>query len=160
MTFLLANWKLIVIAVLLILLGQMTRLYIDKRDDLMIEKANFTTFVARVDELGKDTKDKLDKDKAEQLMNLEKVKADHEKQITEVRDSAVARYLARRVRANASTDSGSSGVRADGAGLRLDDGTSKECRLDEEFIQDAAEDADKLGAWQEYCRLNNCPVKE
>ena len=34
MSLLLANWKLIVIAVLLILLGQMTRLYIDKRDDL------------------------------------------------------------------------------------------------------------------------------
>jgi len=159
MTLLLANWKLIVIAALAVMLTLMTNLYIDTRDDLLIEKANFTTFVARVDELGKDAEDKKVKDEAEQTKNLEKVKADYEKQIPAIRARAVTNYLAR-VQHDAAENPGSGAVQGDGPGLRLDDGTSKECRLDEEFIQDAAEDADKLGAWQEYCRLNNCPVKE
>lgn len=159
MSLLLANWKLVVIAALAALLALMTNLYLGTRDDLVVEKANFTSFVARVDELGKEAEDKLGKDKAEQLKNLEKVKADHEKQIPTIRAGAVANYLAR-VRNNAAENPGGGAVQGNSPGIRLDDGAGKECVPDEAFIRDAAEDAEKVGAWQEYCRLNQCPVKE
>ena len=158
MSLILANWKLAVIGVLLILLGIVGRLYIGARDDLIVEKANFTNFVSRVDELGKEAEAKRLRDEADQLKNLEKVKADHEKQIPTIRARAVANYLAR-VRNDASTNSGSGSVRQDGTGIRLDDGASKKCVLDQRLIEDAAEDAAKVEAWRAYCTLNNCPVE-
>ena len=158
MSLILANWKLAVIGVLLILLGIVGRLYIGARDDLIVEKANFTNFVSRVDELGKEAEAKRLRDEADQLKNLEKVKADHEKQIPTIRARAVANYLAR-VRNDASTNSGSGAVQGNGPGLRLDDGTSKEFLDDQGFIEDAAEDAAKVEAWRAYCTLNNCPVE-
>lgn len=159
MSLLLANWKLVVIGVLLVLLGIVGRLYIDKRDALIIEKANFMTFVARVDELGKEAEAKKAKDEADQLKNLAKVKADHEKQLVEIRDGAVAAYLAR-LRQRVPKNPGSGAVQGGGSGIRLDDGASAQCVPDEGFIRDAAEDAEKVGAWQEYCRLNQCPVMD
>ena len=90
--------------------------------------------------------------------NLKKVQADHEKQIPTIRARAVANYLAR-VRNDASANSGSGSVRQDGAGIRMDDGTSKECLDDQGFIEDAAEDAAKVESWRAYCTLNNCPVE-
>ena len=90
--------------------------------------------------------------------NLKKVQADHEKQLPTIRARAVANYLAR-VRNDASTNSGSGSVRQDGTGIRLDDGASKKCVLDQRLIEDAAEDAAKVEAWRAYCTLNNCPVE-
>ena len=158
MSLILANWKLAVIGALLILLGIVGRLYIGARDDLIVEKANFTNFVSRVDELGKEAEAKRLRDEADQLKNLEKVKADHEKQIPTIRARAVANYLAR-VRNDASANSGGGAVQGNGAGIRLDDGTGKECLDDQGFIEDAAEDAAKVEAWRAYCTLNNCPVE-
>ena len=159
MSLILANWKLAVIGALLILLGIVGRLYIGARDDLIVEKANFTNFVSRVDELGKEAEAKRLRDEADQLKNLEKVKADHEKQIPTIRARAVANYLTR-VRNDASTNSGGGAVQGNGPGLRLDDGAGAQCVPDEAFIADAAEDAEKVEAWREYCRLNRCPVME
>ena len=90
--------------------------------------------------------------------NLKKVKADHEKQIPTIRARAVANYLAR-VRNDASANSGGGAVQGNGAGIRLDDGTGKECLAGQGFIEDAAEDAAKVEAWRAYCTLNNCPVE-
>ena len=92
--------------------------------------------------------------------NLKKVKADHEKQIPTIRARAVANYLAaHRLPDNPGASAGSGSVRQDGAGLRLDDGASKKCVLDQRLIEDAAEDAAKVEAWRAYCTLNNCPVE-
>ena len=90
--------------------------------------------------------------------NLKKVQADHEKQIPTIRARAVANYLAR-VRNGASANSGGGAVQGNGAGIRMDAGTSKECLDDQGFIEDAAEDAAKVEAWRAYCTLNNCPVE-
>ena len=91
--------------------------------------------------------------------NLKKVKADHEKQIPSIRAGAVANYLARSVRDNAAANPGSGAVQGNGAGIRLDDGTGKECLAGQGFIEDAAEDAAKVEAWRAYCTLNNCLVE-
>ena len=99
------------------------------------------------------------RDEADQLKNLKKVQADHEKQIPTIRARAVANYLTR-VRNDASTNSGGGAVQGNGPGLRLDDGAGAQCVPDEAFIADAAEDAEKVEAWREYCRLNRCPVME
>jgi len=93
--------------------------------------------------------------------NLKKVKDDHEKQIPTIRARAVANYLAaHRVPNNDGESAGSGSVREDGAGINLDDGIGKECVLDQGFIEDAAEDAEKVEAWRAYCTLNNCPIEE
>lgn len=92
--------------------------------------------------------------------NLKKVQADHEKQIPTIRARAVANYLdAHRVPDDAGTGAGGGSVRQNGAGISLDDGTGKKCVLDEGFIADAAEDAEKVEAWRAYCTMNNCPVE-
>ena len=92
--------------------------------------------------------------------NLKKVQADHEKQIPTIRARAVANYLAaHRLPDDPGSSTGSGSVRQDGAGIRMDAGTSKECLDDQGFIEDAAEDAAKVEAWRAYCTLNNCPVE-
>ena len=92
--------------------------------------------------------------------NLKKVQADHEKQLPTIRARAVASYLAaHRLPDDSGTSAGSGSVRQDGAGIRMDAGTSKECLDDQGFIEDAAEDAAKVEAWRAYCTLNNCPVE-
>lgn len=92
--------------------------------------------------------------------NLKKVQADHEKQIPTIRARAVANYLsAHSMPDDSGTSTGSGSVRENGAGIRLDDATSKKCVLDQGFIEDAAEDASKVEAWRDYCTLNNCPVE-
>ena len=159
MTLLLANWKLILIGILAAMLGLMTNLYLEKRDDLAVEKANFFSFVSRVDELGKDAEAKREADVAEQLKNLEKVKATHENLLPQVRADAVANYLAHRVRTNSRPSADSGAVRWNGPGISLDDGAVRECVPDETFIRSCAEDASKVGAFQEYCQRNRCPVE-
>ena len=92
--------------------------------------------------------------------NLKKVQVDHEKQIPTIRARAVANYLAaHRLPDDPGASAGSGSVRQDGAGIRMDDGTGKECLADQGFIEDAAEDAAKVEAWRAYCTLNNCPVE-
>lgn len=105
---------------------------------------------AKARELAKET---------EHQANLEKVRNDHERNIQAVRDSAVAKYLASRRVRNHAAGSGGGPVRADGQGLRVDDGTQPQCVPDKELIENAAEDAEKLSAWQDWCHLNNCPVQ-
>lgn len=160
MTLLLANWKLVVIAALAALLGLMTNLYLGARDDLAVEKANFTSFVARTGELGAEAEAKRLRDEADQLKNLKKVQADHEKQIPTIRARAVANYLAaHRLPDDPGASPGGGSLRETGTGLRLDDGASKKCVPDEAFIENCAEDADKVEAWRSYCTLNSCPVE-
>ena len=101
------------------------------------------------------------RDEADQLKNLKKVQADHEKQIPTIRARAVANYLAAHSMPDDSgTSTGSGSVRGDGAGIRLDDDAKRQCLPDEAFIRDAAEDAAKLEAWQRYCRMNRCPITD
>ena len=159
MTFFVANWKLIVISALAALLGLMTNLYSGARDDLSRMTERYNAFVGATKVIGEQAAETKAKDEAEQLKNLEKVKVDNEKRLPQIRANAITNYLAR-LQHDTSNDSSSGAVQGDGPGLRVDDGSGKECVPDRRFIEDAADDATKVKAWQAYCQLNKCPVKD
>lgn len=120
----------------------------------------FDKFTIDTKDAGLKAEAKKQEDEQKAKDNLKKVQADHEKQIPTIRASAVANYLAaHRVPDDPGTGAGGGSVRQDGAGISLDDGAGKKCVLDEGFIADAAEDAEKVEAWRAYCTLNNCPVE-
>jgi len=160
---LLKFWPYIVIALLVAALSGMGNLYLGKRDELTTMTGRYDAFVSATKVIGEQATVDKAATEAEHLKNLTQVKDDHENQVEQVRNSAVAQYLAAHpasVRNCPSNSSGSSAVRGDGPGLKLDDGASQKCVPDEAFIQDAADDAVKVGAWIEYCQLNKCPVKQ
>ena len=91
---------------------------------------------------------------------LKKVKADYESQIPAIRANAVANYLSAHGLPESGANTCSGQVLGNGTGIRLDDGAVKKFVPDEAFIADAAEDAAKVGAFQAYCTMNKCPVKD
>ena len=159
--FALANWKFIVIAALAAALIVVANAYVDLRDE-------FVGYKASVAVLAESAEREVEKKEQEGRENLAKVRGDYENKIETIRSNAVANYTARRepVRPASSVrnaNAGSGSVSGSGSGLRLDDGASKECVVaqpDAAFIEDAADDAAKLSAWQEYARLNGIEVKE
>lgn len=151
----------LVIGVLLILLAGVSRLYLDERDALVIEQTRFDSFVATVAEKGRSALERKKQVEADQKKALAQVEKDYEDRIPEIRRDAVAQYRAAhpaRLRDQPSQGAGRSAVRDDGAGLALDDGAAEKCVHDEAFIEDAAEDARKVEAWQAWCILNQCPI--
>lgn len=124
----------------------------------------FTKFRQDTKEAGLAAKENKLRIENEHKDNLAKVVNDNEEKLPKIRSEAVANYLAAHpanvVRDKPRASSGSSGVRGDGSGIKLDDGAGKECVPDTAFIQDAAEDASKVSAWIEYCTLNHCPISE
>ena len=151
-------------ALLALMLAAMTHLYMGERDALAVEKTKFDTFVAAVEREGREAEAANQKTKDEHKQNLETIKEEHESQIPRIRNEAVANYLSGRptaiVRQRSAANPGGGSMPGNGAGIKLDDGEKRQCLPDEAFIQDAAEDAAKLGAWHQYCTLNRCPVKE
>lgn len=90
---------------------------------------------------------------------LKKVKEKYESQIPIIRANAVDRYIA--AHGVSDTNSCSGQVLGDGTGVQLDDGAKQErIFVEREFIQTCAEDAAKVGAFQSYCTLNHCPIKD
>lgn len=131
------------------LLALMTNLYLNERDQFLIFRTSVKTLGEQAE------KEQVAKKKAGED-NLTNLKATYEAKLPQIRAGAVAAYLGR-VR---NADSSGSPVRPDGAGIKLDDGTGKECRPDTALIEDAADDAAKVEAWRAYCTLNNCPIED
>lgn len=130
-----------------------------KQETTRVQQA-FDKFALDTYNTGLKAEAKKQEDEQKAKDNLKKVQADHEKQIPTIRARAVANYLAaHRLPDDPGASAGSGSVRQGGAGLRLDDGASKKCILDQRLIEDAAEDAAKVEAWRAYCTLNNCPVE-
>lgn len=130
-----------------------TGLYLKERDKLVAYKASVKT-------LAEEAERKAQEEIAKQKKTLQEVKDEYEAKLPEIRKGAVDAYraeLARRVRQQPRQDSNP--VPAGGTGLKVDDGRTKECVLDQQFIEDAADDATKLRSWQEWCRKNNCPIE-
>ena len=146
---LLLNWKLVVIGALLVGLGMMSSLYVSKRDELI-------TFTAQVEAAGLAQQAKNAETKARYEDNLITIRSEHEAHVNEIRDSAVAAYRAHF--AGVRTYPGRRGVPSAPASLKVDDDPKQELVLDPAFLEDAAEDAAKLAAFQDYCRYNGCPV--
>ena len=130
-----------------------------KQETTSVQQA-FDKFALDTYNTGLKAEAKKQEDEQKAKDNLKKVQADHEKQIPTIRARAVANYLAsHRMPDDARASAGSGAMRETGTSIRLDDGAGNECVLDQGFIEDAAEDADKVEAWRAYCTLNNCPVE-
>ena len=129
-----------------------------KQDTVKVQQA-FTEFKQETTRIGQAAKDEQQELNYTHEKNLEQVRKDHEQEIKVVRDGAVAKYLAANGMRNNSVRAGGSGVRTLAPGLKVDAGAAKECVPDETLIRDAADDAEKLSAWQDWCHLNNCPVQ-
>lgn len=121
-------------------------MYLGKRDEL-------TTLTASVKTLGKAAQARLEQEKKQSADNLKKVTDDHEKLIPAIRDGAIAAYRLR----HPVTSSGP--VSANAVGKPVANDPLGECLPDTALLENAAEDASKLSAWQQWCMLNQCPIQ-
>ena len=108
---------------------------------------------------------KIEKERVEQERDANLVKVEtYEKSLPDVRSNAVAAYKLRY------PNTCRSGVSQPTARKQVDDGTSKEPMApgstesstfitESTFIEDSADDANKLAAWQAWAILNDIPVK-
>lgn len=151
MSFLLLNWKLIVIGVLVAATGLMTNLYVGKRDELI-------AFTAQVKQAGEAQKVETQKREVQFKETLKTIKDQYETTIPEIRANAVTNYLAAHRVRNPSPRS--STVPKASRSVQVDDGAKLECVPDGAFIENAAEDALKLEAWQDWAKLNGVPVEQ
>ena len=119
----------------------------------------FVKFQQATEAAGQKSKAEEQAKKTEHEQNLVQIRKDHEQEIKVVRDGAVAKYIAAHGVRDNSTSAGGSGVRTNSVSLKVDDGAKPQCVPDKELIENAAEDAEKLSAWQDWCHLNNCPVQ-
>lgn len=157
--FLGAQWKLVLIAVLITSNYFFYSAWQDANTELAV-------FSARVDEVAKAAKGEKEALEDFHKRNLKVVKDEYEAKLPQVRNNAVANYLtAHPVRVLPRPD-GASTVSGTSSGQQKDDGASQEpipvetCSPDERFIQDAAEDALVLTQWQEWCIRNSCNIEE
>lgn len=140
---------LIVIAILSACLALMTNLYLGKRDEL-------AGFQAKVSQANADQRKALEDLTVQREANLQEVRKDYEAKVPAIRDGAVRAYCLRNPTLCQPTPACEIP-----ASVPVDDGTKQEpVACEREFIRAAAEDALKLGAWQDYCKRNNCPVTE
>ena len=150
---LLLVWKwLAALALMGIALGVMTDLYLAKRDEL-------TAFTAQVEQAARDATTEKERIEKRHSDNLEQVRKDHEARLPEIRAGAVANYRSHHRVPKPAASSGVA-VPGDGPGVSLDDAVERQCVPDNAFIENAAEDAEKLDAWIDWCQRNNCPVKD
>lgn len=141
---LLANWKLVAIGILSLALALTFKLYRNE-----VEK--YALFRAQVAVLGEQAKAEKKRIETEHAKVTKEIGDAWAKNLDAVRNNAVARY---RMRDNPG--------RGFMPGLTLrpqePDGACKE-QVADGFIADAAEDAAKVGAWQDWARSLNLPVK-
>lgn len=136
----------VIIVALIAALSWATHLYLGKRDEL-------SALTASVKTLGEAAQARVEQEKKQSAENLKKVTDDHEKLIPAIRDGAIAAYRLRH------PDARRSPMSANAVGKPVANDPIGECLPDTALIENAAEDASKLSAWQEWCVLNQCPIQ-
>lgn len=150
MPFLLSNWKYVLIGLLVLANILFYRLWQNKVEE-------FIAFQAQVAAIGKAAEAEARSREAEQNANLVRIKETYEKDLIEVRAAALANYLtAHRVPRPNPSGSQMPGITF---GKPANDGTPQECVPPESFVQDSADDANKLLEWQDWARLNKIPLE-
>jgi hypothetical protein len=148
---LLSNWKLVLMALLVAAVGLFYHLWRAEVDE-------FAAFKAQVAAEGEAAKIEAKRiDDLHQHVLKETTDA-WNKQLPAIRAGAVSAYLARfGVRDNP----GSGNVPSNAGGAQSADGTSQGgvATCAPGFVQDAAEDAGKVGAWQDWAKGNRLPVE-
>ena len=116
------------------------------------ERDSFVAYRAEVTAIGKAQEAQIEKERQQAEENLKQGRQDYENKIPVIRRDAVASYRMRYPQSSRCEMPGNA------AGQQVDDGTAAKCVADE-FIADAADDAAKVTAWQDWCKRNNCPVE-
>lgn len=148
MMFLLANWKFVLIGLLVFTTGFCYKLWRE-------EVRAFAVFKAQVEVLGKAAQVEKERIEREHEKVTKEIKDAIPKKIAIARGAAVANYIAS-LPANASCSGVS--ITSDSAGGV--DGSGKERLVTSAgFIQDCAQDAGTIGLWQDWARGMNLPVK-
>ena len=139
----------ILIAVLAALLAVMSHLYLTERDD-------FTSFKAESKQAGidgQDREDKLKQDHNDNLIELEKTH-EHNKDIA-VAD-AVRNYKLRH-----QAVAGTGGLCGASPNQAVGDGAQQELiSVEPDTLRECAKDSGKVGWFQDYCKLNRCPIED
>lgn len=119
------------------------------------ERDAFVAYRAEVTAIGKAQEAQIKKEKEQAEANLQQVRKDYEDRVPDIRRDAVAAYRMR------NPQSRSCPMPGGGTSQPVDDGAKQELvSVDADFIQECATDTAKLGAFQDYCKRNNCPIKE
>lgn len=139
------NWKLIAIAALVAGNAFFFHLWQSTKDE-------YLTYAGGVTAVAKQAIADKERIESERDDNLKKVK-EHETNLPTVRAGAVAAYL--RMHPN----TGSGAMPGIAQSKQADDGAGKECVPDAAFVEDAADDADKIASWQEWAIRNKVPVE-
>ena len=125
-----------------------THMYLNERDEFTAYRSKAEQQAADDEAAVKEAKDRGEK-------NLQQLKDDYETKLPAVRSGAVNAYCLRHPTLCRPA------ACADAASQPVDDGAEqKPVACEREFIRTAAEVAAKLGAFQDYCKRNNCPVKD
>lgn len=141
-----------IIVLLIAALAWTTNLYLSKRDTL-------AALTASVQALGQAAEKVVEEKKIEYAANLQIVKESHEKLAPDIRASAVRNYIAAHP-GRVLDCSGRGALPGASPGQHVDDATLHEPLLDIALIEEAASDANKLSAWQQWSQLNHIPVKD
>ncbi len=124
------------------------------------ERDNRVALTASVQALGEAAKAHVEEVEKQSEANLKTVKEHHESLEPTIRADAVRNYrLAHPERVRVVRTSGGT-LPGIAPGIKLDDEAKSELVPDSALIENCAEDALKLSAWQEWCQLNHCPIKE
>ena len=148
MTFLLANWKLVLIGLLILSTGFFFKLWRE-------EVRAFAVFKAQVEVLGKAAQVEKERIEREHQKVTQEIRNEIPKKIAVARGAAVANYIA-----SLPVGSSSCGVSgdADSSG-RIDAASAESIPATGAFIQDCAQDAATVGLWQSWARGVGFPVK-
>lgn len=148
MTFLLANWKLILIGLLIFSTGFFFKLWRE-------EVRAFAVFKAQIEVFGKAAQVEKERIEREHEKVTKEIKDAIPKKIAVARGAAVANYIA-----GLPADTRCSGVSgaADSSG-RVYGSREESIPTTGAFIQDCAQDAATVGLWQSWARGVGFPVK-
>lgn len=122
-------------------------------------QARYDGFVAQTKTIGEQAEIKAEETNDLHQKTLEDVSHAWEKELPIARNNAVAAYLAAHPVRVSRSDTSCNQVPGNAGSQQSNDGTGKECVPDETLIRDCAEDALKIGTWQDWARLNLLPVK-
>ena len=148
MMWLLSNWKLVVLSLLIGYASLVTKLWRMSADDFSHYKADVAAEAAAKDQQHQKT--------------VEDVSNAWNSILPGVRSNAVSSYLAAH-RTGGGMQPASPGNVQPASGAEGTDGAGKEqlsaCQPDARFIQDAAEDALKIKKWQDWATENQLPIQ-
>ena len=148
MTFLLSNWKLVLIGLLIIATGLFYKLWRE-------EVRSFAVFKAQVETLGKAAQVEKERIEREHSKITKEIKDAIQKKVAAARTNAVANYIA-----SLPAHSGSCGVSgAANSSGGTDAAGAESIPASGTFIQDCAQDAATVGLWQGWARGVGFPVK-